>query len=253
MRKPFSVKLLLGALAFSVLAAGCGKKEDKEAKEDVFKPEEMAEYEEKGLGFSIMKPKNLEAIKEGEDKVKFEAPGFPTVTVTYEETKLKTGKGTSGGSAGEGFKWSVTAPLRKLTCEAEATGEFGDLIEKMCKSLKHTKQAPKMPKATFSKAVIKGEPKKAEDLNKKLESLQPKITDCWKKAVSKDAELPAGQINVSLRFKPDGTLQSSAFTNNFNYEKSDQVVECVKNLFKDLKPVGKDVQITWRIDFSLYE
>ena len=252
MKKFGLISILAVTLVTCLMAVGCKEKEKNEEKK--FVPDELSEYEDKDIGFSIMKPKNVEAVKEGEHTVKFQAPGFPTIVINFEETKQK-GEGTGGGASGDGFRWTVSKPLRKLSCEVEGTGEFAEIIEKICKSMKHTKDAPKKPDVVVSNFEAKGDIKDLDKLTKEYEALRPKIKVCWEKAVAKDPKFPSGEVNMNLKYEEDGTLKSSVFTNTFNYKNAKEFMDCIKGLFKEIKPeIEKgDAEIKWQMKFKLFE
>jgi hypothetical protein len=251
-----SFVLILGCGALCLAFVGCSEKQKKQdsKKTKKFEPGDFVKYENNQIGFSIEKPKNLKAVAEGSDKVSFKAEGFPTVRVEFTKTKQKSGKGSGGGVFGDGYRWSVTVPLRKLRCLAEQVGNYGETIKKMCQSLKNTKSAPKNPAVKFAAVEISGKLKDGAAYKKALRDVRVKISKCWLKAVKSDAAFPAGSMNFDFRYKPDGTVKRSTVVNTFNYDKSKPLTQCVTEQFKSVKvePAEKPVTIKWRMKFKLY-
>jgi len=219
-----------------------------------FEPGKMKKYENPEIGFALMIPDNLQAEKKGDNKVVFSAEGFPVVEVVFEKTEDSSGRG-SGGSSGMGeVTRKVYAPLRKLTCHCAKAGDYEKVVKEICKSLENTKEAPKNPNVKFEAVKIEGKLKDEEAYKKGLNGLQGGIVKCWKDAVEKDAEFPAGDMNFMVTFGPDGSSKASNISRTFRHDKHEPLTECVKKLFFSVKPepAEGDVKVEWYMRFKLY-
>lgn len=218
-----------------------------------FKPGKLVPFEEKKLGFSIEKPDNVRVVVTG-NTAELKADGFPRVTITLHKTRKVTTGSAGRGGMGK-YKRQVYAPMRKLVCQCDATGEHEALIEKICGSLKNTRAAPKHPKVKFDAPRITGKLRNAEAYRKALKLLEPRIVECWKKAVAKDAKFPSGDVNVQITYKPDGSKKQWGLTRTFNYKGDKPLADCVEKLVVPLKPDpdGEEVALGWYLRFALYD
>lgn len=245
----------------AVAAVGCGKKGGDAAqkmKKAEFKPGKLVPFEEKKIGFSILKPEAV-ALSVTGDTAELKADGFPTVTITLHKTKeISTGSGSSGGMGKHTRK--VYAPMRKLVCHCEDMGKHEELIKQICKSMKNTKAAPKKPSVKFEAPKYEGFPNGKIDsaaaaaFVKGLKALEPRIVDCWKKAVAADAKFPQGHLNFILGYTDDGSLKQSSISRTFNYKGHKPLTSCVEKLVLSVKPKPKSglAKLRWYQRFKLY-
>lgn len=249
----YTLVWLAGFLALGGLVlAGCGKGGSNGKKKPTFKPGKLQEYKNPKIGFSIQKPDNVTVTVQG-DTAELKAAGFPTIQITLHKTKeVGIGSGSSGGMGK--YTRKVYAPMRKLVCHCEDTGKHERLVKKICRSLKNTRDAPKKPSAKHKAPKITGKLKNGDAFKKALGDLEPKILACWTRAVAADAKLPAGDINVQITYKDDGSIKQTSFTRTFNHAGDKAVSDCVEKLVRTVKPEpdGGEVTLDWYLRFKLY-
>ncbi|MFH2008001.1 MAG: hypothetical protein ABI333_15570 [bacterium] len=245
-----AVALALGLAMLAVgTVTGCGKAAKKAA---VFKPGAMEQYENQALGFSISRPKNL-GVALGTDFALFEAKGFPKIKVRLIHTKENSTGSGSTTSMGK-LEHKVYAPMRKLVCSCEDMGKHEDLVKKICRSLKNTKDAPKKPSVKIDKPKVQGKLKHGDAYAKALLGIEAQIRACWKAAVAGDPKFPGGSLGFHVVFKPDGQRKSWSLTRSFRHASHEPLTRCVEKLFYSVKPEPDNVEVTvdWHLRFELY-
>lgn len=246
--KPLSSASLVTLVIATSASMGCG-----ESKQS-FAPGAMEAYEEATIGFSLQKPANVRATVAGKT-VTFTADGFPTVTVTLEETEQNSGTGSSEKSGGTSYRRKLQVPRRELTCQSKEVGAFEELVKLMCSSLENTKDAPKNPHVTFETPKITGPLADGSTYAADIEALKPGIESCWTNAIAKNAAFPAGTARVGLTFDAEGAYRqgSSGYSFGLKYDHK-PLTSCVEPLIKGVAPVpnGGEVSINWQMSFALY-
>jgi hypothetical protein len=250
----FQWSLIVGLVGVAVLAVvGCGAKGgDGAQKKAGFEPGKLVTFEEKTLGFSILRPENVNFVVSNNIAV-LEAKGFAKVTVTLHKTQeLSTGSGGSGGMGR--YKFTVWAPARKLVCRFQAGGKLFKIAKQICQSLKNTKDAPKKLSVKFEAPKITGKLTDGDGFAKALRALEPRIVQCWHKAVATDAKFPQGHLNFMLEYKTDGSVKQSNISRTFNYKAHMPLTSCVEKLVLTVKPKpdGGEVKLGWYLRFKLY-
>ena len=250
---------IIGVTALATLLAGsfvaCNKKSKEESKPKKFDPGKLALYKNDAIGFSILKPANVEAKVKG-NSVEFSTKGFPTVTVTLKPTTIvATGGGTSAGSSD--YKRTLNVPMRELICECTDTGDFHDLVKKMCDSMKNTKDAPKNPKVAYKGPKVTGKYSNQEEFGKVVAETKKTAEACWKKFVAANPKFTkTGEITVHAVFTKDGRQKSGSVAHNFNDKRAKALVGCITPSLNKIKlvPQGKDdVTVDWTLKFALYK
>ncbi len=246
---------LAGFMALAaLLAIGCGKKSEKPGEKKVtFKPGKMVTYNNPKLGFTLQHPENM-TVSVHAGVVEMKAKGAPYVKVTLHKTQENTTGSSSSGGMGK-YRRKVYAPRRMLLCHSDDTGGFDDMVKKICRSMRNTGSAPKSPSVSFGAPKIEGKLKNGEAFKKALKATEPKIVQCWKKAVAADAKFPQGHLNFQLVYKADGSEKQRNLTRTFNYQGHKPLTTCVEKLVKSVKPEpdGGEVKLGWYLKFKLYK
>ncbi len=246
--------VFVGLVSVAVLSVvGCGAKGgDGDQKKAELDPGKLVPFEDKTIGFSILRPEKLNFSVSNNTAV-LEAKGFPKITVTLHKTQeLSTGSGGSGGMGR--YKFTVWVPARKLVCRFEAGGKQFTIAKQICQSLKNTKDAPKKVSVKFEAPKITGKLTDGDGFAKALKALEPKIVECWKKAVASDAKFPQGHLNFMLEYKDDGSVKLSNISRTFNYKAHMPLTSCVQKLVLTVKPKsdGGEIKLGWYLRFKLY-
>ena len=249
-------KTLTLSVFLALLMAGCSKKasEEGQKKPKVFEPGKLAVYQDKDLGFSILKPTNVQAVKKG-DTVRLEAAGFPTITVQALDTKeVRTGDFLQTGTTIKRILWF---PKRKLVCSCDTPGDFHDLVVKICKSLKNTKTVPRQPKAQVKKTKIEGEVANLDEFKKQVDGLLAATEACWKQYLAKrpKAVITSGSASLFLIVDEKGNRQTSK-TVWVDGKKGDDedLYQCFEKATEKLAPKPKkgSVKLSWLATLKAY-
>ncbi len=245
---PTTLVVLLGVSSW-----GCTKKE-RATKPPAFQPGKLVRYEEPELGFSILKPENVNATRKG-NRVEFAASGFPTVVVEVHETE-EIGEGSYGERTGDSLKWTVLAPKRKLVCRGEDLRDYLKLVDRMCASLKNTKMPPRNP-TVHHEVKVEGAAADPKAIQQLFAGRLPKIASCWKAYLAKHPKKPisGGSISATLVYGPDGKRRSRSVTATVGgAQEYDELLQCANEATENLAlPGGKaEVTVDWNITLKVY-
>ena len=189
-------------------------------------------------------PDNLKLTEDGQT-ARFEAEGFPTVTLS-KTANAEGGSGTMSSSGTRRVRRRLTTAAWIWTCESGAPGDFKDVLVALCDSM----TPPEKPHMGQATCKVEGLDEKA--VTAAFTAQVPAAGACFTALAARDPKLVGDAWSISMSRTGNSSSTSMSTT---NYD--DEVKGCLGKAFDALKAdpavkVEGDYSLSCRAPFSRY-
>lgn len=186
------------------------------------------DLDNKALGVHLRCPPRMAATVKGSQLV-LAGKDLPTVTVVVTATTDRT-TSKSGGVHDRHVEWTIVVPKRSATCSADTDDDDkADIASHICDSLE-LQPGPRSPHVEL--VVVSSGLADAAAYEHAVRDKSAALDRCWKTALAKDADLPAGAVELRRTFDHGQPASTNESRENFFDHDAKALSTCITSVLK---------------------